>query len=158
MIRAAAADDAQALAELHRVTVTTAYADIFPPGAEPPSVEDLTAEYRALFGRGDRVWMSCDQDSPIGSIAVVRDDAVPARRRIERFHVHPDHQGEGIGRRLYEHALGELDAGPLNLWVLEANGRARSIYEAWGWTLVPGPTLPNEPPEILDVLYELRRD
>jgi ribosomal protein S18 acetylase RimI-like enzyme len=44
---------------------------------------------------------------------------------------HPDHQGEGHGRALIEHARGRFD--PVLVEVLEANERALSFYRKCGF-------------------------
>ncbi|MBN4059684.1 GNAT family N-acetyltransferase, partial [Acidimicrobium ferrooxidans] len=78
-----------------------------------------------------------------------------------RLYVGPDHWACGIGGLLHDHAVAharDLGAKELNLWVLEANTRAWAMYERRGWTLVAGFKLENEPPEIVDVLYELVLD
>jgi len=156
VIREAAAGDTASVAALHLATALVAYADIFPKDVAPPGIDDLTAEYDELIDRGGRLWVWEDDDGEIaGSITLVDDPSVPAGQRLDRFYVYPHHQGRGIGRRLYEHLLVQARGPALNLWVLEANAATRAIYEAWGWELVPGRTLPNDPPHILDVLYEL---
>jgi GNAT superfamily N-acetyltransferase len=56
--------------------------------------------------------------------------------QVRRLYVDPDHWGCGIGRRLHDRVLEHLRAGGqgvVALWVLEANARARSMYERWGW-------------------------
>ena len=158
-VRAATRSDVAALAQLHAATVTVAYAGIFPADSTAPTPAELEPDYRQLFELGDHLWVVDHDDSLVGSIALVADSAVPAGCRIERFNVHPNHQSSGLGSSLYRQALraaGNAGWSSLNLWVLEENERARAIYEAWGWTLVPGRTLANDPPEVLDVLYELR--
>lgn len=159
-LRLATPDDAPILATLHAETVAVAYAAIFPADAPPPMPADLAPGYRALLTDPQATtWLVGDAyGRAVGAIALVADDAVPARRRIERFNVHPDYQSEGLGARLYRQAVATArahGASRLNLWVLEDNSRARAIYERWGWTLVPGFTLANEPPDVIDVLYEL---
>lgn len=141
-----------------------AYADIFPVDAPPPTPGGLEPSYRELLGDlATQTWVATVGEQAvgeqvIGSVVLIPDDTVPAGWRIERFNVHPDHQGVGVGASLYARALAAArssGAAALNLWVLEANDRARAIYESWGWTLVPGRLLANEPPEVVDVLYEL---
>lgn len=159
--RRAHLNDAPALARLHAETVVAAYAGIFPPESPAPTPAELAPAYEALLDRGAEVWLVDDEGAVSGAIALVADPEVPAGWRIERFNVHPRRQSVGLGTALYRCALTAARRNGvrhLNLWVLEENDRARAIYEAWGWTLVPGVTLANEPPEVLDVLYELRLD
>ena len=63
--------------------------------AEPASVDTLTAY--ALAGRS---WVALDGDScPVGyAIADVVDD----NAHLEQISVHPDHQGQGVGRALID--------------------------------------------------------
>jgi GNAT superfamily N-acetyltransferase len=61
-------------------------------------------------------------------LAVVADlDVAPLRLLVVR----PDHGSAGLGR---EGFLRAEAAGARRLWVLEANGRARGLYESLGWT------------------------
>ena len=158
-LRQAHVGDASGLAQLHAETVAIAYADIFPADAPAPTPADLAPSYRSLLETADAdTWVVERGEVVVASIVLIVDVSVPAQLRIERFNVHPQHQSQGLGSALYQWAIAEArdrGASRLNLWVLEDNARARAIYEAWGWTLVPGFVLANEPPEVLDVLYEL---
>ncbi|MEV6281836.1 GNAT family N-acetyltransferase [Kribbella sp. NPDC051770] len=51
--------------------------------------------------------------------------------------VHPDAWGTGVATALADAAVDDLRAGGyerVNLWVLEANGRARAFYRRYGFT------------------------
>lgn len=158
-LRYANAGDASGLATLHSETVAVAYAEIFPAEAPAPTPADLVPAYRRLLEDCDAdAWVVERDGLIVASIVLIVDASVPAHRRIERFNVHPQHQSQGLGSALYQRAVAEAcarGATRLNLWVLEDNVRARAIYETWGWTVVPGFVLENEPPEVIDVLYEL---
>ncbi|MEM9561303.1 MAG: GNAT family N-acetyltransferase [Actinomycetota bacterium] len=96
-------------------------------------------------------------DAVVGAVAVGPNDDVPTGLLLHRLYVDPGCQGRGLGVALHDLALARAarrGATAINLWVLEANATARSLYERHGWCLVPGPTLANEPPSIVDVLYE----
>ena len=67
--------------------------------------------------------------------------------------VHPDHWGVGAGRALADAACADLRAAgctTVNLWVLEANTRARRFYAKYGFedTGDRGRSSLNELPEI----------
>jgi ribosomal protein S18 acetylase RimI-like enzyme len=59
----------------------------------------------------------------------------PGHGEVYACYVRPDCWGRGVGRRLMDHALGQL-AGEgrtsVTLWVLEDNRRARRFYESCG--------------------------
>lgn len=60
----------------------------------------------------------------------------PRTGHVYALYVAPTASGRGIGRRLLESALGEIDARgrrSARLWVFEANRRARALYEAAGF-------------------------
>ena len=55
---------------------------------------------------------------------------------ISSLYVAPSASGQGVGRRLLERALHEMDAvavRPVSLWVFGANARARQLYGAAGF-------------------------
>jgi len=149
---------ATALAGLHAATVSVAYRHIFPPDSAAPTGEDLADSWRSLL-RDPKVTVlvAYAGDGLVGSVVFGPNDSTPCGFSLSRLHVHPDHQGQGVGTALHDRVLAAATSAglaKLNLWVLEHNERARAMYEGRGWVLVPGPTFPNDPPHIIDVLYE----
>ncbi len=60
----------------------------------------------------------------------------PARGHVFALYVDPSQSGHGVGRRLLERAIGELDpmsTREVTLWVFEENERARRFYQAAGF-------------------------
>jgi GNAT superfamily N-acetyltransferase len=139
-IRAAAPDDVGALATIHAAAVALAYAGIFDAGIPPPSPDQLVGRWAVLMATL-RSWIGVldEGDGPAGMIGVRPSpdrDAGPATGDLFGFHVHPSHWGQGRGRQLLERAVAEADVAgfdELRLWVLEANMRARRMYERHGW-------------------------
>lgn len=72
------------------------------------------------------VWVAVGEDD------VPRGFAVVAPGWVEQLHVHPDHQGRGIGSRLLAFAK-EREPGGLQLWTFQDNAPARRFYEARGF-------------------------
>lgn len=150
MIRAATPDDVGAMAEVELHTALTAYAPIFPPDAPVPTVQEFTDRWRARLARqvdGVEVFLAFPAsgsggDGPV--VGLVMADPDPAvdpdpeqHGHLRALYVHPDHWGEGIGRRLHDRALDHLRAhrprlGTVSLWVVAANP-SRAIYEHLGW-------------------------
>ena len=161
-LRVAGAVDAAPIARVHCAAALAGYADIFPPEATKPTPESLRSGWEELLDdpRTEVAVATSGEGATapvIGSVAVTAASSVPSGLLLTRLYVEPARWGSGVGSRLHEWALTaarERGATSLNLWVLEANGRARAMYERRGWRLVPGWTLPNDPPTIHDVLYE----
>lgn len=158
LVRAATRGDADALAAVHRAAAVARYADIFPVEVPPPSVDDLAAEWTELIATAAIALVVLDGREVVGGVVVGLDAEVPAGWRLHRLYVHPDRWRSGVGSRLHDDAVtaaSELGVRSIDLWVLEQNAGARSFYERRGWSLVPGRILRNEPPEVIDVMYEL---
>jgi len=157
-IRRAAPTEAPRLAQLHTETVAYGYRAIFDPNSQAPTPNSLTAAWQDLLTeKGVAVFIAEDSHAIVGSIAIVPDGSVPSGLLLKRLHVLPSKWGQGIGSALHDYALetaARQGAQRINLWVLDANLRARGMYERRGWLLKPGWELPNEPPSIIDVLYE----
>ena len=147
MIRAAIPDDVGAMAEVELHTALTAYAPIFPPEAPAPTLQEFTDRWHARLARqadgaGIFVAAGAAGDGPV--VGLVMADPDPAvdpdpehHGHLRALYVHPDHWGEGIGRRLHDGAMDHLRAhrprlGTVSLWVMERNP-SRAIYERWGW-------------------------
>lgn len=129
------------------------YEGIFPPGTPMPAVEAVAEEwYQAItrpWGRS-AYFVACDispDRTVVGTVAVVPDPDETTRGHLQALYVDPGHWGRGIGRALHDVALDHLRASGFRvavLWVIEANVRARAMYERWGWRAAP--TRPAEVP------------
>jgi GNAT superfamily N-acetyltransferase len=139
-IRPAEPDDVGALAAIHAAAVALAYAGIFPAALPPPQPDELVGRWATLFAT-PRSWLGVLEvdAAPAGMIGVRPSpdaDASVSTGEVCGLHVHPSHWSHGFGRSLLERALLEaivLEFGPLRLWVLEANVRARRLYVSTGW-------------------------
>ena len=158
-IRIADARDVHAIAEVHCAAALNAYAHIFPRDAEAPTPESLAPEYAELVTDPRAAVYVAEDLEIIGCIALHPGADVPSGWLFSHFYVTPARWHAGIGTALHDHLLDaavERRLASLHLWTLEANDRARAIYERRGWTLVPGRRLVNGSfkPPVEDVLYE----
>lgn len=135
-LKIAACDDVDALIVPHREAMKVAYAGFFDTAF--PTDDVLREEWRTLLARPATLVLLASVDGqPAGTVAVQVADGVGW---LERLYVHPAQQGRGIGRALARRGLAQLRARgcrQANLWVLEVNRAAISIYESWGWRRVP---------------------
>jgi GNAT superfamily N-acetyltransferase len=79
--------------------------------------------------------------APAGYVAMSREDDVMC---VDQLFVSPEHQGEGVGRRLLEHAEGfaiSEGAGTLQVVVEPGNDRAASFYRGRGFVPAGGDRL-----------------
>jgi ribosomal protein S18 acetylase RimI-like enzyme len=74
---------------------------------------------------------------------------------VDHLYVHPAAAGQGIGTRLLEQALQELQP-PVRLYVFQANVRARRFYERHGFTAIDFSDGGANEERCPDVLYEWR--
>jgi GNAT superfamily N-acetyltransferase len=145
LIRRATLDDVASMGALWLRAALTGYEGIFPPEAPKPTAAELTDRWRQVVERelsGDVALVACHapREALLGTVAaeVEFGGAYPAH--VRRLYVDPRYWGRGIGRRLHDAALDRLRSaghGVVALWVLEANARARSMYERWGWRSTP---------------------
>ena len=125
--RRATADDAVALRDLERVASRAGLAHVF--GDLPYPDDDVLARWALLL------------DDPEVVVEVVEDEQGLVALTA------PDHWNAGLGREGFARAEA---AGARRLWVLEANGRARGLYGALGWSPsgvvqdCPWPPFPTE--------------
>ena len=123
---------------LHLDTVLVAYRDWFPPDASEPDRAELVDSWSEDVATAHAVFVAERDGALIGS-AVAR-----ANGDLARLHVHPSRWGDGIGAALHDAAVDALRAAGharAELWVIEANARARSLYERKGWVLDPARVL-----------------
>ena len=151
MIRAARADEAQALLTIQRGACVLAFAHIFPP-ERYPFPDDLirTAWNEALADLDVEVFVAEAAGEPIGSVSI-------GAEFLRTLYVLPTHWRTGIGTALHDHALERLRArGQVRakLWTLEENWNARRYYEKRDWTLTGETRAVPFPPNPIDVQYE----
>lgn len=94
------------------------------------------ARYVAMISDPRTNVLVAETDAVIGYVffGVARDDDVtPDTREVYAIYVHPDAWSTGAGRALMAAALEALGEGPVVLWVLESNARARRFYALAGF-------------------------
>jgi GNAT superfamily N-acetyltransferase len=145
-IRAAAAEDARAIAQLHVASWKGAYSDIIDLASVAGQLdinerERVWRERIPLIGdEGHRTWVA-EIDDRVAGFAFTRptqdDDLNPLEiAELEALYLDPEIFGAGVGKSL----LGRAVAGMRNqgflqatLWVLEENSRAIHFYRREGW-------------------------
>ncbi|MCP3421183.1 GNAT family N-acetyltransferase [Nocardioides pinisoli] len=120
--RRATAEDAVALRDLERSASRAGLAHVF--GELPYPDDDVLARWALLLDDPGVVVEVVEDDD--GLVALTAHDGATLRHLAVR----PDHWSAGLGR---EGFLRAQAAGARRLWVLEANGRARRLYESLGW-------------------------
>ena len=140
-IRAATAQDAVAIAEVHVAGWRSAYAALLPPDV----LANLSVSARAqmwhqrLTDTDVATWVAEDQEHRIAGFASAgpsRDDAdASATGELYALYVHPDRWASGVGKDLITTAMDHLRPrfATATLWVLRGNARARAFYEGRGW-------------------------
>jgi L-amino acid N-acyltransferase YncA len=147
LVRLASPGDVATVADLHVRSWLAAYRGIVPDRVlDGLSVERRAASWaRSLAARDSdsglerRVWVVEQAGSVVGfaSTGPSRDDDTdPGTGEVEAIYLAPEAWSRGLGSALLRAAANDLRArgyGPLVLWVLRANRRARRFYERAGW-------------------------
>lgn len=145
-IRAAAAGDARAIAEVHVASWKGAYSDIIDLASVPEQL-DIDQRERAWARRiplvgaeGYRTWVA-ESDCAVVGFSFTQptedDDLNPLEiAELVALYLSPDGFGKGIGAALLDRSVaGMRNQGFLQatLWVLEENVRAIRFYRREGW-------------------------
>jgi GNAT superfamily N-acetyltransferase len=147
-VRLATPVDAPFIASAMVASFLATYRGIMPDTVlDRQDVTSRTERWRTLLTDADpsdgrRVWV-IETDGAVRGYALTQpasDEYLPppdGAGELESLYLHPDAIGQGLGRRLLAHATDDLwqrGFDPLVLWAFTANARARSVYEAAGWT------------------------
>jgi len=147
--RAATPDDAEAITRIRIRGWQTAYAGTVPADylasldAEIPRlIEVLRARIEAALPY-HRIVVACRDGRVTGfanagryRIDQNRDNLDPVLGEVYAIYVEPAGWGRGTGQALMDAAVAWLDQvglGPVLLWVLERNTRARAFYQRYGF-------------------------
>ena len=82
---------------------------------------------------------------PAGPCTLPHPDVRPGHAELQRLYVLDDAQGQGLGRRLMDVALGWMQAGspgPQWIGVWSGNAKAQRLYAAYGFRKVGGYPFP----------------
>lgn len=150
---------------LHHRTALSAFRDIFPADAPPPSFEEDLARWQHWLGPDANEGQSCyvaraAGGQPVGVVLAGPDPDAPSVGHLARLYVDPDLWGHGIGTALYDMAIADLATrfAEATLWVLEDNHRARRWYERLGWRLTTLRKTTYAPGRVDDVQYRTALD
>jgi GNAT superfamily N-acetyltransferase len=140
MIRPAAPDDVDAIAELYERSFATL--------SFLPTLHTLE-EHREWFGQvvAEReVWVWEEDGAILGFLAL--DDVM-----LDYLYLEPDMTGHGIGSALLNHAK-ERRPGGFTLWTFQQNQGARRFYERGGLRAIRFTDGDGNEEKMPDVLYE----
>jgi len=146
-LRRALSDDATTVAHIHVESWNVAYRGIMPDDV----IARTDLAYRTAFWKeriANREWpvfLLEETGNAVGFCQMVptndADDDPQRVGHITSLHVLPQLRGQGYGRRLMEHVLGEFRRrgfSEVTLWVLEENRNARRFYEKSGFRVDGG--------------------
>lgn len=153
-IRRARENDAPVIAQIHVLSWRAAYRDQIPGEAlnclsVGESEEEWRGRLRGAAGTEERVWIA----EAGGSVAGFLDsrpsgdaDVAPMTGELTCMYFLTEWWGKGIGRALLSHTLEDLKGRGFRVvtgWILSANERARSFFEAAGF-VTDGPERDEE--------------
>ncbi|NGN94917.1 GNAT family N-acetyltransferase [Nocardioides sp. KC13] len=148
LIRAAVADDAEALTDLHLDVWEEAYAGLMPDSifVERRSERATRIDrWRTNLGTGPFSTLVAEADEPgrllgFASAGPGRDTETGLPQlELSALYVRAESYGTGLGHRLLSAAIGSAAA---YLWVLDGNQRATAFYERQGFVF-DGETKPE---------------
>ncbi|HEY2750474.1 GNAT family N-acetyltransferase [Phenylobacterium sp.] len=143
VLRRATADDAKAIATVHRTAMRISLA--FLPELHTAD-EDLRF-FSQKFLATNEVWVAETDGVVVGYIGF--DDGW-----INHLYLLPEHQGQGLGPQLL--ALALSDGRRRKLWTFQRNTRARRFYEDRGFVLLELTDGSGNEEKTPDALYEWR--
>ena len=111
----------------------------------PPTVEDATAYWKGIIGPNIRLLLAKSGDRVVGTAQLelaTRENGLH-RAEVNKVLVHPDHHGQGIGKRLMVEieALARREGRTLLYLDTNENDPANEFYGRTGWTKAG--TIPN---------------
>lgn len=85
----------------------------------------ITSEYISAH----EVWVALLDNQPVGYYSLNENEEA---NWLDNLWVHPEYMGQGIGRSLFQHAIGRCRLIGISLLKIEADLNAQSFYERMG--------------------------
>ena len=138
--RTATTEDAPEIARLHIASWRATYIRELPEDfLASQDLEGRTARWQARFAEGVQVLVAEASGTLVGFVAFGPAHDPESFKagdwEIHNIHVEPSRHGQGIGRLLFERAVGACrghGAAGVMLWVVKTNAKARAFYERMG--------------------------
>lgn len=124
-IRPATLGDIPRVAEIFGAARLIAYRGLVPEADILASSDPDRPKWRQMLEPGVTQLLVAERDGIVQAMAVLE---IP---KLESLHVHPDAQGTGIGRALFDHCR-KLSGPGMELYCLLGNERAMAFYEKAG--------------------------
>ncbi len=151
LIRTGTSDDAETLFAIHKESAMTAHVEIFPPERYRFPDDRMRAHWQeAVRDDGTDVLVAERSGAPVGFATV-------SPGWLRNLFVLPAEWNRGTGGALHDEAVDILrrHGEVAQLWVLEANERARRFYERRGWRDDGGRSRSDFPPYPVELRYAL---
>jgi GNAT superfamily N-acetyltransferase len=142
-VRRAAMADTAAMATVWWRAATLGYEGVLPPeaGAVPEQRVLVEEWHQSLSDQraGTAIFVACTtgpEQVVVGTVAAVADPVESSRGHLTALYVDPGWWGRGVGSVLHEAAVGHMRHVGTRMaiaWVLDANVRARTMFERRGW-------------------------
>ena len=79
-----------------------------------------------------RTWLAIVKGKPVGAVTIEGKARV---YDLRGFYVAPEHQGEGIGKLLWERVQGFVHDKPITLYTYAHNTGTIAVYKKWGFKI-----------------------
>ena len=99
------------------------------PDALPGGAQALQVDGHSVLG----AWRDASTPSLLGLLAVTDDDDESGLRCISVLVVHPEHQRQGLARRLLQQLLAEHPSQAFSVLCASANAAAQALYRGMGF-------------------------
>lgn len=140
-IRKATPEDIECIGKIHALSWKSAYRNIVPQAYLNRLQGDFWTDAFScwLTNRSPSICLASDGGAPVGCVVYGKsqDGGFADWGEIFSLYLLPTHLSKGYGKLLLNRALSDLRKNAFQrvfLWVLEQNLRARTFYEAIGFT------------------------